>query len=51
MGREGRRGGGGGGGGGVGALHTCSSVSGSQYKQGVVLVFLNRLSSRLPGFF
>ena len=31
--------------------HTCSSLSGSQYKQGVVLVFLNKLSSRFPAFF
>ena len=30
---------------------TCSSLSGNQYKQGVVFVFLNRLSSKLPGFF
>ena len=29
---------------------TCSSLKGSQYKQGVVLVFLNKLSSRLPAF-
>lgn len=30
---------------------TCSSLSGNQYKQGVVFVFLNRLSSKLPAFF
>lgn len=30
---------------------TCSSVRGSQYRQGVVLVFLNKLSSKLPAFF
>ena len=30
---------------------TCSSLSGNQYKQGVVFVFLNRLSNKLPAFF
>ena len=30
---------------------TCSSLSGNQYKHGVVFVFLNRLSSKLPAFF